>query len=156
MEIRNVLESDYSSIINVLDNWWGGRKMSNMLPKLFFTHFQDTSFIVEHKGEIIGFLIGFVSQTFPEEAYIHFVGVSPKFRKQGIGKNLYEKFFEVVKMMSCNKVRCVTSPINKKSIAYHTKMKFEIQQGDKEIDGVSVYSNYDGTDGDRVLFLKQI
>ena len=65
--------------------------------KLFFDHFTDTSFIAEMDGEILGFLIGFLSQTHPNEAYIHFVGVNPTVRKQSIGKQLYNKFFDVVK-----------------------------------------------------------
>lgn len=30
--------------------------MSNKLPKLFFDHFTNTSFVVEKVGEIVGFL----------------------------------------------------------------------------------------------------
>lgn len=39
MNVRNVQPSDYPAIISVLDEWWGGRKMSDMLPRLFFEHF---------------------------------------------------------------------------------------------------------------------
>ena len=51
--------------------------MVDMLPKLFFVHFRDTSFVAERDGELAGFLVGFLSQSEPEEAYVHFVGVSP-------------------------------------------------------------------------------
>jgi hypothetical protein len=40
-KIRHISPTDYNSIISVLDEWWGGRPMSTMLPKLFFTHFCD-------------------------------------------------------------------------------------------------------------------
>lgn len=43
--------------------------------KLFFEHFTHTSFIAEKNGELIGFLIGFLSQPHTDEAYIHFVGI---------------------------------------------------------------------------------
>jgi hypothetical protein len=43
--IRHAEPSDYESIISVVDEWWGGRRMAAMLPKLFFVHFQPTSFI---------------------------------------------------------------------------------------------------------------
>lgn len=55
-----------------------------------------------------------------------------------------------------NVVRCITSPVNKASIAYHAKMGFAIEEGDKKIDGVSVYSNYDGLHRDRVLFVRHL
>lgn len=73
MEIRNVRSSDYYVISPLINEWWGGRQMSDMLPKLFFDHFTTTSFIAEKEGKIIGFLIGFLSQSYPDAAYIHFV-----------------------------------------------------------------------------------
>jgi len=60
MEIRFVTGSDYFVISPLLNEWWGGRNMSDMLPKLFFDHFTNTSFIAENNGKIIGFLIGFL------------------------------------------------------------------------------------------------
>ena len=37
---------DYSAVIGSVDAWWGGRRVSPMLPRLFFEHFCDTSFVV--------------------------------------------------------------------------------------------------------------
>lgn len=156
MKFRSVKGSDYYIISPLINEWWGGRNMSDMLPKLFFDHFTNTSFIAENNGEIIGFLIGFLSQSHPDESYIHFVGVHPDFRKHNIGRELYNQFFNVVKQHGCNIVRCVTSPVNKVSIAYHTKMGFEIEEGDKKIDSVEVNTNYDGLNQDRVLFIKHL
>jgi hypothetical protein len=75
---RNVIEDDYFKVMDVINNWWGGRQMTHLLPRLFFEHFQSTSFIVEDvNNRLSAFLIGFVSQTHPNVAYIHFVGVNP-------------------------------------------------------------------------------
>jgi predicted GNAT superfamily acetyltransferase len=156
MEIRLVKGSDYYSISPLINEWWGGRQMSDMLSKLFFDHFTNTSFVAEKEGEILGFLIGFLSQSHSNEAYIHFVGVHPEYRKHNIGKKLYNEFFNEVKQNGRKIVRCVTSPVNKVSIAYHTKMGFEIEEGDKTIDGVSVNTDYDGPNQDRVLFVKEL
>lgn len=156
MEFRNVRELDYIPVISIIDNWWGGRHMADMLPKLFFQHFQDTSFVAEQDGQIIGFLIGLVSQTIPTEAYVHFIGVHPDCRKDGVAKSLYQMFFEKVREKGCNVVRCVTSPINKTSIAFHTRMGFQIEKGTGEVDGVPVTMNYDGIGQDRVLFVKEL
>ncbi|MCM3176560.1 GNAT family N-acetyltransferase [Cytobacillus horneckiae] len=156
MRIRNVIAEDYYYIAPVINDWWGGRQMMDMLPKLFFDHFNDTSFIAEKDGEYIGFLIGFLSQSKPTEAYIHFVGVHPEFRSASIGKKLYETFFKEVQLRGITRVRAVTSPINQTSISFHNKMGFMIETGDKVVDGLSVYSNYDGIGQDRVLFLKDL
>ena len=94
VEFRNVREEDFLPIIRVIDDWWGGRHMADMLPRLFFVHFQDTSFVVTDGGRIVGFLVGFVSQTHPSQAYIHFVGIHPDYRKQGLGNYIAAEYFE--------------------------------------------------------------
>jgi len=54
--LRQVEVKDYAPIIQVIDNWWGGRLMAGMLHRLFFGHFQPTSFVIEQDTEIVGFL----------------------------------------------------------------------------------------------------
>lgn len=155
MHIRNCRSEDYLSVRSILKSWWNGRDMK--LPRLFFEHFQDTSFIIENeKEEMIGFLIGFLSQSQPHEAYIHFVGVHPDYRRKGLALKLYQLFFEKVKKADVRRIRCVTSIINKASISFHTQIGFEVVKGDQKIDGVDVHSNHGGIGVDRVLFLKQI
>lgn len=156
MLIRNILSSDYYSIITVVNDWWGGRQMADLLPRLFFDHFQETSFAIEKDDTIMAFLIGFCSQSQPGEAYIHFVGVHPDHRQHGLGKQLYRLFFEKVKEQGCHTVRCITSPVNTGSIAYHMKMGFRIETGDMTVNGVSVHKDYDGAGKDRILFVKRI
>jgi ribosomal protein S18 acetylase RimI-like enzyme len=90
------------------------------------------------------------------EAYIHFVGVHPEYRGKKIGKQLYSHFFDIIKQNRRNTIRCVTSPVNKTSIAYHTNMGFKIEQGDKNLDNISLHNNYDGVNQDRVLFVKHL
>jgi len=112
-QIRHANPSDYGRVIQHVNAWWGGREMAPMLPKLFFLHFEGTSFVAEDgDGKLVAFLIGFVSQTDPEEAYVHFVGVAPEQRGSGLGRALYDRFCTVVAARGCSCVRCVTSPAN--------------------------------------------
>jgi ribosomal protein S18 acetylase RimI-like enzyme len=147
VEIRHARPSDYGRVIGVLDVWWGGRRMAPMLPRLFFVHFESTSFVAEEDGELAGFLCGFLSQTHPEEAYVHFVGVDPRRRGHGIGRALYERFFETVRPQGRTVVRAVTSPVNQESVAFHRELGFEVER---------IAENYDGRGGDRVLFAKHL
>jgi len=130
--------------------------MSDMLPRLFFVHFHDTSFVAEHDGIIRGFLVGLLSQTFSDQAYIHFAGVHPEHRKRGLGRILYNHFFKVSEMNNRRIVKCVTSPVNKNSIAFHLRMGFQMDPGDSEMDGIFVSRDYDGPGGDRVLFSRNL
>ena len=109
LRIRQADPADYDKVMAVLDDWWGGRQMRDMLPRLFFTHFRETSFVAELDGELAGFLVGFLSQTFPDEAYVHFVGVAPASRGAGVARALYERFFAAAKAYGRTLARCVTS-----------------------------------------------
>jgi ribosomal protein S18 acetylase RimI-like enzyme len=145
MDLRHAEPPDYGRVIEVVDRWWGGREMAAMLPKLFFVHFRDTSFIAEDDEGLAGFLCGFRSQTFPGEAYVHFVGVDPARRGSGLGRTLYERFFEAV--APCTIVRAVTAPVNERSVAFHRALGFEVERVDDD---------YDGRGQGRVLLVKDL
>jgi ribosomal protein S18 acetylase RimI-like enzyme len=155
-QIRPLGPHDYQPVISVVDGWWNGRHMADKLPRLFFEHFTGTSFAAERDGELAGFLVGFISQSRPGEAYIHFVGVHPGQRGRGLGRQLYQHFFAVVRAQGALLVRAVTAPVNQGSIKFHRQMGFDIETGDTEINGVPVTSGYDGAGHDRVRFVKHL
>lgn len=151
MLIRHASPNDYAPVIAVLDEWWGGRAMTDMVPRLFFTKFRPTSFVIERPGDdaapgIRAFLCGFVSETDPADAYIHFVGVHPDERGTGVGRRLYERFFAEVTALGCARVNCVTGPVNTGSVAFHTAMGFSSK----------VVADYDGRGNDRVVFERRL
>ena len=145
--MRTAVSADYDRIAPLVDEWWGGRQMLDMLPRLFFVHFSDTAFVAEDGGELAGFLAGFLSQSKPDEAYIHFAGVSPEHRGRGVGRLLYERFFDAARAGSRSVVRCVTAPVNERSVAFHRALGFQVDE---------VAAGYDGRGGDRVLMSKQL
>ncbi|HKV68955.1 MAG TPA: GNAT family N-acetyltransferase [Gaiellales bacterium] len=145
--MRNAAAADYDRIAPLVDEWWDGREMIDMLPRLFFVHFSETAFVAEDGEDLCGFLAGFLSQSKADEAYIHFAGVSPDHRGRGVGRLLYESFFAVAREHSRSVVRCVTAPINERSVAFHRALGFEIDQ---------VAEGYDGRGGDRVLMSKRV
>jgi ribosomal protein S18 acetylase RimI-like enzyme len=145
MVIRHAEPADHGRVISVVDDWWSGRTMAAMLPKLFFVHFRDTSFVAEEDGELAGFLCGFRSQTYDDEAYVHFVGVDPARRGAGLGRLLYERFFEAIRPRTI--VRAVTSPVNERSVAFHQALGFEVERVDDA---------YDGHGEARVLLIKRL
>jgi ribosomal protein S18 acetylase RimI-like enzyme len=143
--IRPAEPADHARVVAVVDAWWGGRPMAAMLPKLFFIHFRDTSFVADDDGELAGFLCGFRSQTFDDEAYIHFVGVDPSRRGSGLGRMLYERFFDAIAPRTV--VRAVTSPVNERSVAFHRALGFEVER---------VQPDYDGHGEARVQLVKHL
>ncbi|MDZ5783875.1 GNAT family N-acetyltransferase [Marinococcus luteus] len=156
MHIRRVQTKDYYMVKQVINEWWDGRDMAGKLPKFLFDHFQETSFIAEMNDRMTGFLVGFLSQTREKEAYIHFAGVHPHNRGEGIAEGLYEAFFECALDEDRRLVRAVTSPDNEASVAFHKAMGFNLVTGDKTENGLPVHTDYDGEEQDRILFEKQL
>lgn len=154
--LRHVHPTDYDSVLAVIDNWWGGRPMAARLSHVFFSHFAPTSFALECDGKLVGFLLGFLSQTHPEEAYVHFVGVHPDYRRLGLGRWLYERFFAAARMHGRCWVRSITAPSNRLSIAFHRTMGFEPLFGDVVVDGVPIWFDYAGEGRHRVVFRRAI
>jgi ribosomal protein S18 acetylase RimI-like enzyme len=156
-------EADYARVLTAVSDWWdepalAGRAAErvSLVPRLFFQHFGDTSFLLEQDGELLGFLIGFLSQSQPAEAYIHFVGVAPSARRRGIGSAQYEHFFELARARGRTTVHCITSPGNTRSIAFHRGLGFAVAKGDRERDGVAFMADYDGPGLDRVVFSRSL
>jgi ribosomal protein S18 acetylase RimI-like enzyme len=123
---------------------------------LWLQHFAGTSLVAELKGRFVGFLIGFLSPDRHDEGYIHFVGVAPDVRGAGIGRALYERFLDVCRHAGRKHVRCVTSPHNLSSIAFHAAMGFDVEEGTEGTGNVLAKADYDGPGVHRVTFVRHI
>ena len=156
ISLRKGQPADHDRIISVMKYWWDGRDLTAMLPKLFLNHFHDTVLVIEKEKDLIGFLIGFLSQSYEDEAYIHFVGIHPKFRKKGLAKMLYEQFFDICRKHHRTTVRVCTSPMNKGSVEFHKRMGFQLEAGNGEIDGVPVTLDYNRMGDHKVLFKRRV
>jgi ribosomal protein S18 acetylase RimI-like enzyme len=157
VNIRYSEPSDHPRIIKVMKDWWEGRDLTSMLPRLFLEHFFNTSMVMEdRKNELIAFLIGFLSQSRTHEGYIHFVGVHPEYRRLGLASHLYHQFFQACKENSRTMVRACTSPENKGSIEFHKKLGFQIEPGNGRLSNVSVTLDFNRPGDPKVRFVKRI
>lgn len=131
--IRAARADDYDAIATVIDDWWG-RSVLSHLPRLFLDHFHRTSLVAEvpvtrmrePTDWLAGFLIGFLSPSESDEAYIHFVGVDPQSRKSGLARELYERFFAIARANDRHIVKAITSPGNDASIGFHRHLGFTV------------------------------
>ena len=83
--VRAIRESDYEKVTSVVNEWWGAGTWLGCFPA---SSSGTSGTRASEDRELIAFLIGFVSQSREGEAYIHFVGVRPDRRKEGIGRHL--------------------------------------------------------------------
>ena len=82
LRFRRPTEADHPTIVDLVDEWWGGLRIHEQLPRLWFQHFTGTSWIVESAdGRPAGFLVGFVSPDDPSVGFVHLVATSPNHRR---------------------------------------------------------------------------
>jgi GNAT superfamily N-acetyltransferase len=156
---RRPVEADHARIIGIVDDWWGGRKIHQLLPRLWFQHFTSTSWIAEDdRGAPIGFLVGFISADHPDQAYIHMVGTSPNHRTAGLGRHLYERFFDDVRARGAHTVTAITWPANRVSVGFHRAMGFAAYDGagTQRLYGTPAFPDYDAEGDDRTVFTREL
>ncbi len=128
MTLRAATRADLDRVRDVLVDWWDGRDLTALLQPLFLENFATTSLIEDDAdGSLAGFLIGFPSQDDASAAYVHFVGVAPSCRGSGLGRALHDAFAARMAERGAGTVRCVTSPENADSVAFHQRIGFVIE-----------------------------
>ena len=159
-EISELKETDFAYISENLDSWWGGRNMVPMLPKLWFKDFSETSFVIRDENlRPIAFLVGYISQVDKTKAYVHFIGVDPKHRSDGLGRSLYEAFTTRALSLGASYIEAVTSPANTTSLRFHEAIGFMAKEPSGSLvfpTEASGHKDFDGIGEDRVLLSKRI
>jgi predicted GNAT superfamily acetyltransferase len=156
---RRPAEVDYIPIIRVIDDWWGGRNLDVQVPHLWLSHFTGTSWLAETEtGALAGFLIGFMSPDHADTAYCHMIASSPNVRHEGVGRELYERFFADARAAGRSVVTAVTWPGNRVSLGFHRAMGFEIVAGPgtQNLYGAPAYAGYDFDREDRVVLVRRV
>jgi ribosomal protein S18 acetylase RimI-like enzyme len=141
-QIRSAVPADYDAIADVVDDWWG-RPVLSSLPRLFFDLFWRTSLVVDGQRRPAAFLIGILSPSDAQRAYIHFVGVDPQARGRGHGRLLYQEFFRLARAHGRTAVSAITAPVNQASAAFHRAMGFTV---------IGPLPDYDGPDRAMLVF----
>lgn len=132
MNIRHADSADYERVLDVMVEWWGGRDLRLTVHKGLFIHFTQTSFIVDDAdGNLLAFLLGYLSQTYPDEAFINWVGVHPEHRNKGMARLLYAHFFDIARKRGRTRVTSTTALVNEASMWWHERMGFSVRRAEE-------------------------
>ena len=159
LTFRHPTEADHARIVGLVDEWWGGRRMRALLPRLWFQHFAGTSWVAEAAdGRLEGFVVAFISQDDPTTGYVHMIGADPNRRRGGIGRALYEHVFDDLAARGVRRVTAITWPGNRQSVAFHQAIGFRVDDGPgtQNLYGTPAYADYDGDGDDRVVFVRDL
>jgi L-amino acid N-acyltransferase YncA len=86
------------------------------------------------------------------------VGTDPNHRRAGLGRALYERFFDDMRERGVRRVSAVTWPGNRVSVAFHRALGFEPAEGPgtQNLYGTRAYPDYDADGDDRVVFSREL
>jgi len=159
-KIRNVIEEDFIKIAKIAKNCSPMTTERNAIYHLFTKFFKNTSLVVENtgNGNICAFLLGLVSQTNPQNAYIHLLCVDTKFRGKKLAPNLINKFIYIVSKLGSTNISLLSKPSNIKAIKFYNKQGFLSKKTNEtlEEDGINIFKDYDGPNEDKIIFYKYI
>lgn len=153
---RSAEPDDAAAVARAIDDWWPGKHMVHAVCPQLFEHLGDTCVLAEREGDLIGFLVGFVSQRMPGTGYVHYAGVRPDCRGLGIGRELYRRFSTAVAGRGCTRLYAETGAWNVESIAFHRRVGFTLQPGDAIVDGLPVHHDSAGVGFDFVVMVKPL
>jgi ribosomal protein S18 acetylase RimI-like enzyme len=159
LAFRRPTEADHRRVVAVVDDWWGGRRLRHLLPRLWFQHFCGTSWIADDgEGRLAGFIVAFVSADEPTTGYVHMIAADPNRRRAGIGRALYQHVFDDLGARGVGRIVAITWPGNRPSIDFHRALGFAVDDGPgtERIYGTPAYADYDGPDDDRVVFIREL
>lgn len=144
MIIRGITKQDFDYIVAVFDQWWGGPSSERASP-FFFHELGDYAWIAEDDGRVVGFLLGLVA-TSSRTGYVHLVGIDPNHRRRGVGKRLYQHFYDWCKQAGLKQLKAIGMVGHEASLRFHTALDFEVRE----------VMDYAGPGRARVVFTKQL
>lgn len=158
LELRRPTEADHAAVADVVDHWFGGRRVWPLAGRSWFRHFSGTSWIAGDDGRPQGFVLGFVSPDRPAEAVIHLLAVDPRRRRRGVGRALVERFVTDAASRDCRLVTAVAWPDDPGSIAFFRAVGFVADDGPgtQRLYGVPSYPGYELAGEDRTVLSRTI
>jgi ribosomal protein S18 acetylase RimI-like enzyme len=145
-------DADHEAIVRRIDDWAGGRRARQLVPRLWFRHFTGTSWVARlDSGRIAGVAIGFVSPDDPSTAVLHLVAVDPAHRRNGIGRELIDRFLADLRSEGVQTVATTAWPDDRPTIHFLEAIGFALvaPEGRPRLYGMPAIADYDEPGDDR-------
>ena len=82
---------------------------------ILFKYFDDTCFVLEEEGRIIGFVSGVISSKQPEILYLWQIGIDPAYRGRRHAETLIKRVVEIARAKGCRCLQVTIAPDNESS-----------------------------------------
>jgi GNAT superfamily N-acetyltransferase len=127
MHIRGITKADFDEIVAIFDRWMGGPSSERVHP-VFYYELGQHALIAEEANGMVGFLLGFLTPAVPVTGYVHLVGIHPDYRRQGIGKCLYQAFAERCKHVGAAQLKAIASVGHETALRFHSSQGFSVRE----------------------------
>jgi GNAT superfamily N-acetyltransferase len=154
MELSLCSKADFDQILQEIADFWGDERTLPLHHPMFINEFGNSAFVFKEGERVIAYLFGFISQTAPV-GYVHLIGVRRSYKRQGLGRRLYEHFIDFARAKGCQELKAITSKNNRVSIAFHKSLGLELM-GEADEEGIPVVRDYSGPGQHQVVFRKKI
>lgn len=125
MRIRKATQEDFLKVHQFTSGCPPMENYPEHVYKIILRYFGDYCFIAENEGQIIGFAMGIVPQSFPGTFFLWEVGVAPSCQGQGIGGILVREVENELRKKGFNRIELTIDPVNIPSQKLFEKMGFQ-------------------------------
>ncbi|NJD77308.1 MAG: GNAT family N-acetyltransferase [Candidatus Methanoperedens sp.] len=125
MKIRTATQEDFLEIHKFTAVCLPSENYPEHVYKIILRYFGDYCFIGEENGQILGFVMGIVPQSFPGTCFLWQIGVNPPHQGKGIGKKLLREVEEKLEKKGFTRIEATIDPVNIPSQKLFEKMGFK-------------------------------
>ena len=126
INIRNPKESEFEKIYNFVSRCKPLESYGDHFYRIMLRYFNNTCLIAEEENNILGFILGVISQTDPKSYFLWQIGVNPEVQGQGIGRKMLEHIEIELKRKNINRIELTIDPENKASQKLFEKNGYSI------------------------------
>ncbi|SEP53970.1 GNAT family N-acetyltransferase [Amycolatopsis saalfeldensis] len=118
----------------------------------YATLFASTCPVALAGDDVAGAVMAFRSQEDPRDVYVQDVMTHPDHRQQGVSKALIAAVRDQAISWGCSRLYLTSEPDNTAAQATWQALGFVNVPGDRDVDGVSVTSDFKGPGKDRAVY----
>jgi GNAT superfamily N-acetyltransferase len=119
---------------------------------LYSQLFSSTCPVAVEGDLLVGAVMAFRSQEDPDDIYIQDVMVHPEFRQRGVARSLVDSVRNRAVAWGCRRMYLTSEPDNAAAHSSWHALGFSNMQGDRVIDGVSVFTDFKGPGKTRAVY----
>jgi diaminobutyrate acetyltransferase len=112
LNYRNADQSEFLTVYDFVTHCEGLENYYPHFYKIMLRYFGSNCFIAEENKQIVGFVLGFLSNNYPNTYFLWQIGVDPKRQGQGIGKTLLRFVEQEIKKIGGDRIEATIAPEN--------------------------------------------